>query len=75
MRMVNVEWFEDDNIMKGYKWSVQAKYGIVETSQEELFSRVEFECLDSSDEKVVYAVSLGWRFNVDNQRWYRIKGH
>ena len=71
----NVEWFEDNNVMKGYKWSIQAKYGIVEISQEELFSRVEFQCIESNDEKVVYAVGLGWRFNVDSQKWYRIRGY
>lgn len=73
--MNNIEWFEDNNIMKGYKWSIQNKHGIVETVQKELFSRPEFQCLESQSEQIVYAVHLGWRFNVDNQKWYRIKGH
>ena len=71
---INTEWFEDSNIMKGYKWSIQAKYGIVEIKQEDLFNRIEFGGQTQS-EKVVYAVSLGWRFNIDNQKWYRILGY
>lgn len=73
--MLDIEWFEDNNIMKGYKWSIQNKYGIVSISDEELFNRIEFQHCKDQSEKIVYAVHLGWRFNVDNQLWYRIKGN
>lgn len=74
-KMINVEWHEKNNIMLGYKWSIQAKYGIVSISQEELFSRVEFQCQSDHNDKILYAVHLGWRYNIDNGNWYRIKGH
>lgn len=73
--MTNLEWHEDNNLLKGYKWSVQAKYGTVSISQEELFNRVEFQHIEKHEHKILYAVDLGWRYNVDNGKWYRIKGH
>lgn len=73
--MVNKEWHVNDNPMLGYKWSVQAKFGTVSISEEELFNRIEFRHLTEHECKVAYAMDLNWRYNVDNGQWYRIKGY
>jgi hypothetical protein len=69
------EWHEDNHVLKGYKWSVQAEYDTVTISEEDLFNRVEFEHLQEHEYKVAYAVDLGWRYNIDSSEWYRIRGH
>ena len=69
------QWFENDNMQMGYKWSIQAKNGIVTISEEELFSRVEFAHIAEDEYKRSYAMDLGWRWNIDNGKWYRIKGY
>ncbi|WP_226035666.1 hypothetical protein [Aquibacillus saliphilus] len=73
--MINKEWHEDNHPLKGYKWSIQAEYGTVYILEEELFDRVEFQHLNNHEYKVAYAMDLGWRYNVDNGTWYRIKNH
>lgn len=69
------DWYEEGYRYKGYSWLIQAKYGTVYTTEEELFGRPEFAHLDKHEYKVAYAMDLGWRFNVDNQKWYRIRGY
>lgn len=73
--MIKKDWFEDGIEWKGYRWSIQAHYGTISISEEELFNRVEFQHLEKHEYKVSYAMDLGWRFNVDSQMWYRIKGY
>lgn len=73
--MITKEWFIDNNPILGYKWSVQAEFGIVSITEETLFNREEFQHFFSYDAKVDYAIELGWRFNIDNGESYRIKGH
>lgn len=73
--VANREWHEDNQEYKGYKWSIRAEYGTVEITEEDLFSRVEFEHITEHKIKVAYAMDLGWRHNVDNGKWYRIKNH
>lgn len=73
--MFDIAWFEDNNIIKGYRQSIQERYGIVEVSDEELYRRVEFQHCKSLNEKIVYAIHLGWRMSEDSQAWYRIKGN
>lgn len=73
--MAQKEWYEDNKYANGYKWSIRAKFGVVEISEEELFSRLEFAHFRAHSAKFSYAMNLGWRFNIDNQKWYRIKGH
>ena len=72
---IKEEWHVDNHELKGYKWSIQAKYGTVYIPEEELFNRIEYQHLTKHEYKVSYAMDLGWRFNVDNQMWYRIKGY
>lgn len=69
------EWHEDNFTLNGYKWSIQAEHGIITITEEELFNRVEFQHLTEHEYKVSYAMRLGWRWNVDNRKWYRIKGY
>jgi hypothetical protein len=69
------EWHEDNNLLNGYKWSIQAEYGTVYIYEEDLFNRVEFQHFTDHEYKVSYAMDLGWRYNVDNGKWYRIKGY
>lgn len=73
--MINKEWHVDNNPMLGYKWSIQAKYGTINISEEDLFNRLEFQYITGHEYKVSYAMDLGWRFNIDCQMWYRIKGY
>lgn len=73
--MIKNEWFEDNNVNKGYKWSIKAEHGTVSVSEGELFNREEFKHFNEQADKMHYALELGWRFNVDNQMWYRIKGY
>lgn len=73
--MVDKTWYAENDMQKGYKWSVQAEHGVVTISEEELFDRIEFQELTAHAEKASYAMRLGWRFNVDNSKWYRIKGY
>lgn len=68
------EWHVDEHPLKGYKWSIQAKHGTVDISEEELFSRPEFAHFTEHEYKVTYAMDSGWRYNVDSGKWYRIKG-
>lgn len=75
MQAVKKDWLEDEIEYKGYKWSVQAEYGTISIEEEELFNRIEFQHISEHEHKVAYAMDLGWRYNVDNQMWYRIKGH
>lgn len=75
MRAIPVEWFENDNVNYGYKWSVQSDYGIIVIEKDELFSRIEFDYFETEQACFDYAHDQGWRFNVDNQKWYRIKGY
>lgn len=57
----------------GYTWKSQAELGTVFISEDELFGRIEFQHFTEHDHKVKYAMDLGWRYNVDNGRWYRLK--
>lgn len=72
--MINKEWHEDNHPLKGYKWSIQTELGIVSISEEELFNRPEFHHFSDHEYMVSYAMDLGWRYNVDIGKWYRIKG-
>lgn len=65
----------NNDIQLGYTWSAQSWYGIVEIEEYELFMRVEFEHLPQHATKVFYAMNMGWRYNVDNRKWYRLKGY
>lgn len=73
--MVKKEWHTDNNTMNGYTWSIQAEHGIIAIAEEELFARAEFQHFTEHEYKVSYAMDLGWRYNVDNSKWYRIKGY
>lgn len=75
MKCEDKSWHEQDNPMFGYKWSIQAKYGVIWVTEDELFDRREFRYFEKHEEKVAYAMDMGWRFSVDSQLWYRIKGH
>lgn len=59
----------------GYSWDAQRNFGTVEISKDELFSRLEFEPFHSDTDKDTFAQSLGWRFNIDKQVYYRLKGY
>jgi hypothetical protein len=73
--MAKKEWHEENHALKGYKWSIQAEHGIVTIPEEELFDRTEFQHFTEHEHKASYAVDLGWRWNVDNGKWYRIRGY
>lgn len=73
--MIKKDWHVNNNPLLGYLWSIQTQYGTVYISEEELFNRVEFQHILKHENKVSYAMDLGWRFNVDNGMWYRIKGY
>lgn len=73
--MVPNTWHIGDNPMLGYKWTIIGKHGLVSIPEEELFNRIEFQHLTEREYKVSYAMDLGWRYNVDNQEWYRIRGY
>lgn len=75
MSKIPKEWHEDNHPLKGYKWKVRAENGTIQITEDELFSREEFVHFREHEQKVAYAMDLGWRFNMDNQRWYRIKGY
>ncbi len=77
MRALPIEYHVLRNRMLGYTWEAQAEHGIITIDEEELFSRVEFELLPINDHpyKVAYARDLGWRYNVDNSKWYRLRGY
>lgn len=72
---VQSNWHTNNNPMLGYTWKTLAEHGWVEIEEGELFSRIEFNHLTEHEYKVAYAMDLGWRFNVDNQKWYRVKGY
>lgn len=65
----------NNNPRMGYTWKAQAEHGIVIIDEDELFNRIEFQHLPDHEYKVSYAMDLGWRYNVDNGKWYRLKGH
>jgi hypothetical protein len=69
------EWHNQNNPMLGYKWEIQYKYGIIWITEDELFDRREFKHFTTHEYKVAYAMDMGWRFNIDNQMWYRISGY
>lgn len=67
-------WHDDNNILRGYKSSIQEQYGTVCISEKELFNSDDFIHLTEHEYKVSHAIDLGWRYDVINKQWYRIKG-
>lgn len=74
MHKLPKEYYAEGFHLMGYTWKAQAEFGIVQIEEAELFNRSEFQHFTDHEEMVAYAMDLGWRFNIDNQKWYRLRG-
>lgn len=74
MYLLRESLYERRDRKLGYSWDAIRNFGTVEIEQEELFSRPEFEVFHTNNDKDTFAQELGWRYNIDKQVYYRLKG-
>lgn len=74
MHKLPKEYYAEGFHLMGYSWKAQAEFGTVYIDEKELFDRIEFGHFPDHEHKVAYAMDMGWRFNIDNQKWYRLRG-